>query len=110
MDDVAELDGGFEGPEGKGCGGVVVELHFYLSSGDVLRGIGIRRELLGIESGRGGGLVFLESQIVVEGWQEIGRTGQERRVLWKIQINCLWHLSQREGEQVLWEVKIVRRK
>jgi len=67
VDDVAELDGGFEGPEGKGCGGVVVELHFYLSSGDVLRGIGIRRELLGIE-------------------------------------------SQREGEQVLWEVKIVRRK
>ena len=42
---VAALDGGW-GPEVKSCGVGVVELHFYLSSGDVLLRAGMRKELL----------------------------------------------------------------
>ncbi len=59
--DVAEPDGGFEGPEVKRCGVGAVELHFYLSNGDVLLENRIRKELLGIECGKEGVLVLWES-------------------------------------------------
>ena len=44
MGDVAELDGGFGDPEMKSCGVGVVELHFYLSTGDFLLGFEIGKE------------------------------------------------------------------
>ena len=80
MGGVAELDCGW-GPEVKSCGVCVVELHFYLSSGDVLLGAGMRKELLamGSKSKRWEDLAFCESKVVRARWQVIGRTEAERR-------------------------------
>ncbi len=46
--DVAELDGGFGGPEMKCCGFGVVELHFYFSTGYFLLRIDIGKLLFEI--------------------------------------------------------------
>ena len=77
---VAALDGGW-GPEVKSCGVGVVELHFYLSSGDVLLGAGMRKELLVMGSESWQDLVLCESKVVRARWQVIGRTEAERREL-----------------------------
>ena len=99
---VAALDGGW-GPEVKSCGVGVVELHFYLSSGDVLLGAGMRKELLVMGSERWEDLALCESKVVRARWQVIGRTEAERRESLEVRINRLWHLSQRRGDVVLWE-------
>ena len=62
---------------------------------------GMRTELLLKGSKTGEELELCESKVVKEWWQAIGRTEPERRELLKFGINCLWHLSQRRGEQVL---------
>ena len=77
---VAALDGGW-GPEVKSCGVGVVELHFYLSSGDVLLGAGMRKELLVMGSGMWEDLALCESKVVRARWQVIGRTEAEGREL-----------------------------
>jgi hypothetical protein len=97
---VAAPDDGW-GPQVKSCGVGVVELHFYLSSGDVLLGAGMRKELLVMGSEKGEELALCESKVVRARWQVIGRTEPERRELLNVGINCLWHLSQRRGDLVL---------
>ena len=77
---VAALDGGW-GPEVKSCGVGVVELHFYLSSGDVLPGAGMRKELLVMGCERWEDIALCESKIVRTRRQVIGRTEAERREL-----------------------------
>ena len=84
----------------KSCGVGVVELHFYLSSGDVLLGAGMRKKLLLMGSERGEELLLCESKVVGARWQVIGKTEAERRELLKVVINFPWHLSQRRGD--LW--------
>ena len=96
------------GPEVKSCSVSVVELHFYLSSGDVLLGAGMRKELLVMGSERGEELALCESKVVRARWQVTGRTQPERRDLLKVGINCLRHLSQEKsgvvrGKDCEWE-------
>ena len=77
---VAALDGGW-GPEVKSCGVGVVELHVYLSSGDVLLDAGMRKELLVMGSERWEDLALYEGKVVRGRWQVIGRTEAEGREL-----------------------------
>ena len=79
---VAALDGGW-GPDSevKSCCVGVVELHFYLSSGDVLLGAGMRKELLVMGCERWEDLALCESKVVRTRRQVIGRTEAERREL-----------------------------